>query len=125
MPPKLILFGEKLLQRVVSNFLEHYHQERNHEYFDHSGIAVATDVAQVTTPTLMVTAHGASARSLASTRALGLYVVEATCPLVQMAHRARDRDRIFGDEFRKDVKAILPPRIVFTLATGLEPAQSA
>ena len=28
---KLILFGEKSLQRVVSNFLEHYHQERNHQ----------------------------------------------------------------------------------------------
>ena len=28
---KLILFGEKPLQRAVSNFLEHYHQERNHQ----------------------------------------------------------------------------------------------
>jgi putative transposase len=28
---KLILFGEKSLQRVVSNFLEHYHRERNHQ----------------------------------------------------------------------------------------------
>jgi hypothetical protein len=27
---KLILFGERSLQRVVSNYLEHYHQERNH-----------------------------------------------------------------------------------------------
>ena len=52
------------------------------------GIAVANDVAQVTTSTLMVTAHGASARALASTRALGLHVVEATCPLVYVAHRA-------------------------------------
>ena len=52
------------------------------------GIAVAQDVADVTTPTLMVTAHGTSARSLARTRALGLRVVEATCPLVNVAHRA-------------------------------------
>jgi len=36
----------------------------------------------------MVTAHGTSARALASTRALGLNVVEATCPLVHVAHRA-------------------------------------
>ena len=28
---KLILFGEKSLRRVVSDFLEHYHQERNHQ----------------------------------------------------------------------------------------------
>jgi 4-hydroxy-3-methylbut-2-enyl diphosphate reductase len=52
------------------------------------GIAVAQDVADVTTPTLMVTAHGASGRTLARTRALGLTVVEATCPLVHVAHRA-------------------------------------
>ena len=28
---RLILFGEKSFQRVVSNYLEHYHQERNHQ----------------------------------------------------------------------------------------------
>jgi 4-hydroxy-3-methylbut-2-enyl diphosphate reductase len=52
------------------------------------GIAIAHDVAQVKTKTVMVTAHGASDRTLASTRALGLEVVEATCPLVHVAHRA-------------------------------------
>jgi len=52
------------------------------------GIAVAQDLAQVTTPMVMVTAHGASERALARTRAKGLNVVEATCPLVQVAHRA-------------------------------------
>jgi 4-hydroxy-3-methylbut-2-enyl diphosphate reductase len=52
------------------------------------GIAVAHEVAQVKTHTVMVTAHGASERSLANTRALGLEVVEATCPLVHVAHRA-------------------------------------
>src|SRR3954463_8385653 len=52
------------------------------------GIAVAQDVGRVTTPTLMVTAHGTSERILARTRALGLTVVEATCPLVPVAPRA-------------------------------------
>jgi len=52
------------------------------------GIAVAQDIRQVATPTLMVTAHGTSDRTLARTRALGLTVVEATCPLVRVAHRA-------------------------------------
>ena len=28
---KLILFGERSLQRVLSNYLEHHHQERNHQ----------------------------------------------------------------------------------------------
>jgi 4-hydroxy-3-methylbut-2-enyl diphosphate reductase len=52
------------------------------------GIAVVQDAALVTTPTVMVTAHGASSRTLERTRALGLNVVEATCPLVHAAHRA-------------------------------------
>jgi 4-hydroxy-3-methylbut-2-enyl diphosphate reductase len=52
------------------------------------GIAVAGDVADVATPTVMVTAHGASQRALARTRAAGLAVIEATCPLVHVAHRA-------------------------------------
>jgi 4-hydroxy-3-methylbut-2-enyl diphosphate reductase len=52
------------------------------------GIAAAQDVAQVRTATVMVTAHGTSERALARTRARGLKVVEATCPLVRVAHRA-------------------------------------
>src|SRR4029079_12737408 len=52
------------------------------------GISVAQDVARVTTPTLMVTAHGTSDRTRARPRALGLTVVEAPCPLVRVAHRA-------------------------------------
>jgi 4-hydroxy-3-methylbut-2-enyl diphosphate reductase len=52
------------------------------------GVAVAQDVSDVKTPTLMVTAHGTSERTLARTRALGLTVVEATCPLVHVVHRA-------------------------------------
>jgi len=52
------------------------------------GIAIAQDAADVRTPTLMVTAHGTSERTLARTRAMGFSVVEATCPLVTVAHRA-------------------------------------
>jgi 4-hydroxy-3-methylbut-2-enyl diphosphate reductase len=52
------------------------------------GIATAEQPAGVTTQTVMVTAHGASDRAMASTRALGLEIVEATCPLVKVAHRA-------------------------------------
>jgi len=53
-----------------------------------SGIATANDPARATTRTVMVTAHGTSERSMARTRALGLDVVDATCPLVHVAHRA-------------------------------------
>jgi 4-hydroxy-3-methylbut-2-en-1-yl diphosphate reductase len=52
------------------------------------GIETASDPALAATRTVMVTAHGASERSLARTRALGLEIVEATCPLVHVAHRA-------------------------------------
>ena len=52
------------------------------------GIAIAQDITHVQTETVMVTAHGTSDRTLATTRAMGLTVVEATCPLVHVAHRA-------------------------------------
>jgi len=39
----------------------------------------------------MVTAHGASEKALAGLRARGLEVSQATCPLVQVAHRAVTR----------------------------------
>ena len=55
---------------------------------DAKGIAVAKDLADVKTSTVMVTAHGTSERTLARTRAMGLTVLEATCPLVRVAHRA-------------------------------------
>jgi 4-hydroxy-3-methylbut-2-enyl diphosphate reductase len=51
------------------------------------GIAIAGDPSEVATRTVMVTAHGASERTIARSRALGLEVIEATCPLVHVAHR--------------------------------------
>jgi 4-hydroxy-3-methylbut-2-enyl diphosphate reductase len=52
------------------------------------GIRLEQDVAAITTQTVMVTAHGASERKLNETRARGLNVLEATCPLVGLAHRS-------------------------------------
>lgn len=52
------------------------------------GISIAHELADVSTSTVMITAHGTSERSLAQTRARGFDVVEATCPLVHVAHRA-------------------------------------
>jgi|SRR5436190_5736508 len=52
------------------------------------GITIEREVERVTTPTVLVTAHGASERALKHTRALGLNVLEATCPLVQLAHQS-------------------------------------
>ena len=52
------------------------------------GIAVARHPSDVKTTRIMVTAHGASERTLAKVRALGLESIEATCPLVHVAHQA-------------------------------------
>lgn len=52
------------------------------------GIRVAQQPAEAATSAVMVTAHGASDKTKASARALGLNVLEATCPLVHVAHRS-------------------------------------
>jgi len=53
-----------------------------------SGIRIEPDPTTVTTPAVMITAHGASQRMMNRVRERGLTVTEATCPLVQFAHRA-------------------------------------
>jgi 4-hydroxy-3-methylbut-2-enyl diphosphate reductase len=52
------------------------------------GVVIEQRAEKVKTQTVMVTAHGASERALMRTRALGLNVLEATCPLVRLAHNA-------------------------------------
>ena len=53
-----------------------------------NGIRVAQQPADAATRTVMVTAHGASERKMIETRSRGLKVLEATCPLVHVAHRS-------------------------------------
>jgi 4-hydroxy-3-methylbut-2-enyl diphosphate reductase len=52
------------------------------------GIRLARQPGEVATPSVMITAHGASEVAKAGAAALGLRVLEATCPLVHVAHRA-------------------------------------
>jgi 4-hydroxy-3-methylbut-2-enyl diphosphate reductase len=52
------------------------------------GIRTCTEVGDIDTATVMITAHGASERRLAQLRARNLRVLNATCPLVRAAHRA-------------------------------------
>jgi 4-hydroxy-3-methylbut-2-enyl diphosphate reductase len=52
------------------------------------GINFKQQPAAVETGTVMVTAHGASDKKINETRRLGLNVLEATCPLVHVAHRS-------------------------------------
>jgi 4-hydroxy-3-methylbut-2-en-1-yl diphosphate reductase len=64
------------------------HNNRVLDRLRDKGIAIAREPERVATGTVMITAHGASNRMLSRTRALGLDVVEATCPLVHVAHKA-------------------------------------
>ena len=52
------------------------------------GVKIAQQVAAVETRAVMITAHGASDRALGRARERGLDVMEATCPLVRLVHRA-------------------------------------
>jgi 4-hydroxy-3-methylbut-2-en-1-yl diphosphate reductase len=52
------------------------------------GVGLETDLDQVRTSAVLITAHGASGRRIGEVRARGLRVTEATCPLVRAAHQA-------------------------------------
>ncbi len=52
------------------------------------GVRIVQQSAAVETPTVMITAHGASDKAIRRAQARGLTVLEATCPLVRVAHRA-------------------------------------
>src|SRR5882757_4487281 len=52
------------------------------------GIRFEQKSINVGTQTVMITAHGASERAISETRQRGLNVLEATCPLVHVAHRS-------------------------------------
>ena len=51
------------------------------------GVQIAQNAAAVQTSTVMVTAHGASEKAMGRVRERGLRLLEATCPLVHLAHR--------------------------------------
>ncbi|MEW6160139.1 MAG: 4-hydroxy-3-methylbut-2-enyl diphosphate reductase [Verrucomicrobiota bacterium] len=55
------------------------------------GIQLEQNLEEVNTPAVMITAHGASNRTLNAVRQRGHAVFEATCPLVHVAHRAVTR----------------------------------
>ena len=52
------------------------------------GIQISQKPENIATHTVMITAHGTSQKTLNETRAHGFHVLEATCPLVHVAHRA-------------------------------------
>jgi 4-hydroxy-3-methylbut-2-en-1-yl diphosphate reductase len=53
-----------------------------------SGVRIAAQAEAVATRAVMITAHGASQKTIGGVRERGFKVMEATCPLVHAAHRA-------------------------------------
>jgi 4-hydroxy-3-methylbut-2-enyl diphosphate reductase len=64
------------------------HNETVLEDLRANGINIRQQADRVDTRTVMITAHGASERAINKTRGLGLNLLEATCPLVHVAHRS-------------------------------------
>lgn len=55
------------------------------------GVKIAQNSEAIATPTVMITAHGASDSAIEKVQAKGFRVMEATCPLVRVAHRAVEK----------------------------------
>ncbi len=55
------------------------------------GIKIENRIANVATPTVLITAHGTAERTLNQVRERGYNILEATCPLVHFAHRSLRR----------------------------------
>src|SRR3954464_4015406 len=64
------------------------HNESVLAHLQSRGIKIAQDAGAVETKNVLVTAHGASEKRMAEVRSRGHGVMEATCPLVHVAHRA-------------------------------------
>jgi 4-hydroxy-3-methylbut-2-enyl diphosphate reductase len=64
------------------------HNETVLEELRAKGIRIEQQPGNADTRTVMITAHGASRHKISETHGLGLNVLEATCPLVQVAHRS-------------------------------------
>lgn len=63
----------------------------NQSVLDHltkNGVQMAGAQDQISTNTVMITAHGASNRAIQNLQQQGKQVLEATCPLVAFAHRS-------------------------------------
>jgi 4-hydroxy-3-methylbut-2-en-1-yl diphosphate reductase len=84
----ITLAHQNALTEPVTILGELVHNEAVLAMLREKGIDSQDELAKVTSKTVMVTAHGASEKALRRMRETGLKVVEATCPLVRLAHEA-------------------------------------
>ncbi len=78
---------EQTQSRPVTILGDLVHNETVLNQLRSQGVKIEHQVANVTTPDVLITAHGASQRALHQLEVRGLRVTEATCPLVHHAHR--------------------------------------
>ncbi|HMJ63862.1 MAG TPA: 4-hydroxy-3-methylbut-2-enyl diphosphate reductase [Candidatus Binatia bacterium] len=78
---------EQTQSRPVTILGDLVHNETVLNQLRSQGVKIEHQVANVTTPDVLITAHGASQRALHQLEVRGLRVIEATCPLVHHAHR--------------------------------------
>ncbi len=83
----IALANHHVQQRPVTVLGELVHNETVLRTLREQGVRFAAELDGVTTPTVVITAHGTSERALARVREKGFNVIEATCPLVHHAHR--------------------------------------
>jgi 4-hydroxy-3-methylbut-2-enyl diphosphate reductase len=81
----LTIFGELVHNKTVLDSLRQ------------RGIGFERQAGAIPTEDVMITAHGASDKAIASLKEHGLRVIEATCPLVHFVHQSLRR--LIGDGF--------------------------
>lgn len=84
----IALAGERARSGPVTILGDLVHNETVLNQLRSQGVKTEHQVANVTTPDVIITAHGTSNRTRHQIEVRGLRVVEATCPLVHYAHRA-------------------------------------
>ena len=82
------LAREKAAQEPLTILGDLVHNETVLESLRRDGVQIESDATRVQTRQAMITAHGASERTITAAKAQGLEVFEGTCPLVHHAHRA-------------------------------------
>jgi 4-hydroxy-3-methylbut-2-enyl diphosphate reductase len=76
------------LHKPLSILGELVHNDTVLDQLRAEGIGLARHLSEAHTPTIMITAHGASDKAISAAEAAGKQVLQATCPLVHAAHRA-------------------------------------
>jgi 4-hydroxy-3-methylbut-2-en-1-yl diphosphate reductase len=84
----IALAREQAAQQPVTILGQLVHNPTVLQQLAAQGVAFAENPSEVKTPTAIITAHGASDSAMARARMKIGNVLEATCPLVHVAHRA-------------------------------------